>query len=295
MAVHSLSLIPTWVNSLDPTLYTKLTSMETYCYSGLVDGVVRPNDNFDAWKPLFTNLVSALNSWKNSNRQSLLNDIIPLMYSYNMLNFLYGTGNGLNTANSNTGIFTLNGLRTTIPARADSYYNDITTNAWNKNDGSYSAGGSVLTSAAGGITGATYAGGTLTVYHSTTSASVYTISGTPTATQVTIVGTFPSLGTGKSFSLGPAAGATSTSTKLTADVTSVNAAAAAESSTFSTNKTAVQAVISSHVNKSLFEDIPISGSNPGKSGLATQIFNTMGYKTIYQQLNVGSLVLPPGV
>lgn len=67
-------------------------------------------------------------------------------------------------------------------------------------DGAVSAGGNTLTSAAGGIVGADYAGGTVTI-HNGASKGTYTISGTPTGTVVTITGTFPSLQSGASFTL----------------------------------------------------------------------------------------------
>jgi len=68
------------------------------------------------------------------------------------------------------------------------------------NDGSCSLGGSTFTSANGGITGANYTGGTLTI-HEGDNAGAYTISGTPSATEVTITGTFPAADTGMSFTL----------------------------------------------------------------------------------------------
>lgn len=67
-------------------------------------------------------------------------------------------------------------------------------------DGSMAASGTTLTSAAGGITGATYTGGTVTV-HEGANAGVYNISGTPSATVVTISGSFPTLQSGASFTL----------------------------------------------------------------------------------------------
>lgn len=67
-------------------------------------------------------------------------------------------------------------------------------------DGSMTAAGSTLTSAAGGITGADYTGGTVTV-HEGTNAGVYPISGTPTATVVTITGTFAASESNSSFTL----------------------------------------------------------------------------------------------
>jgi len=67
-------------------------------------------------------------------------------------------------------------------------------------DGAMSSGGTVLTSADGGIDTSDYDGGTLTI-HEGTSAGVYTIAST-TATTVTITGsTFPATTSGSSFTL----------------------------------------------------------------------------------------------
>lgn len=68
-------------------------------------------------------------------------------------------------------------------------------------DGSVTNGGNTLTTAEGGITGANYAGGTLTVHDGTPDGTTYTISGTPSATVITITGTFPATDTNLSFSL----------------------------------------------------------------------------------------------
>lgn len=72
-------------------------------------------------------------------------------------------------------------------------------------DGSCSLGGSVLTSSAGGIltSGNPYAGGTLKI-HTGSNKGTYTISGNPTATQVTITGTFPATGSNEDFTIYPA-------------------------------------------------------------------------------------------
>jgi hypothetical protein len=67
-------------------------------------------------------------------------------------------------------------------------------------DGSFGSGGSVLTSAEGSIVGADFIGGTLIV-HEGAAAGTYAISGTPTATEVTITTTFPAAGADISFSL----------------------------------------------------------------------------------------------
>lgn len=217
MAVHAQSVIPTWLQTWDSVLYTKITDQENWCYTGPTDTPVRTNDTFTNWSPLFTNLVTALNNWKNSNRQSAISDFIPIAYSYNVLNFLYGTGSSANTSASADTIFSMNGFPVAAKARATNYYSDL-------------AGSGPYTSA-----------------------------------------------------------------KISADITTINAAVAAETSSFSSVKSTMQGVVQAHMSKSLFEDVAMTGTFPGKAGMATQIFNTMGYKKIYQQLNVGSLTLPPGV
>ena len=68
-------------------------------------------------------------------------------------------------------------------------------------DGVISLNGSILTSAAGTIAGANYTGGTLTLFEGGASKAIYNISGTPSATSITVTGTFPAAGTGLSFVL----------------------------------------------------------------------------------------------
>lgn len=70
-------------------------------------------------------------------------------------------------------------------------------------DGSMTSGGSTLTSAAAGITGANYTGGVLVVHEGTNKGS-YTISGTPTSNTVTIAGTFSASESSSSFTIKPA-------------------------------------------------------------------------------------------
>lgn len=104
---------------------------------------------------------------------------------------------------------------TSIKARFfdQAYSKDIDTTGTNRNfgivvdvgthsgvDGSTTAAGSVMTTAEAGITGADYAGGTLTI-HEGTNKGTYTISGTPAAGSVTITGTFAATVSNQSFTL----------------------------------------------------------------------------------------------
>ena len=71
-------------------------------------------------------------------------------------------------------------------------------------------GGSTLTTAAAGIVGADYVGGTIEVHNTGTAKGVYTISGTPAAGTVTISGTFTGTISNLSFTIRPAVASTAT-------------------------------------------------------------------------------------
>lgn len=75
---------------------------------------------------------------------------------------------------------------------------------YSQTDGSGSLGGSTITTTVGGIETTDYAGGTIVV-HSGANKGTYTISGTPTATVVTIVETLPATDAAMSFTIYPAA------------------------------------------------------------------------------------------
>jgi len=76
-------------------------------------------------------------------------------------------------------------------------------------DGSMGASGTTLTSALGGITGSDFTGGTVVV-HEGTNKGTYTISGTPSATVVTITTTFAAAESNSSFTIKPATASTAT-------------------------------------------------------------------------------------
>ena len=128
--------------------------------------------------------------------------------------FPIATGTDLKIAESDVNI-TANAPYTQIKVRYfdQAYSRDVDLPGTNRNfgividvgthsgvDGSFSNGGSVLTTAEGGIIGADYTGGILTI-HEGAGKGTYAISGTPTGTAVTIAGTFPAAGTNVSFTL----------------------------------------------------------------------------------------------
>jgi hypothetical protein len=76
-------------------------------------------------------------------------------------------------------------------------------------DGSV-AGGTTITSATGGIVGADFIGGTVEIHDSGTAKGVYTISGTPTATVITVNETITGTLSNLSFTIKPAVASTAT-------------------------------------------------------------------------------------
>jgi hypothetical protein len=71
-------------------------------------------------------------------------------------------------------------------------------------DGAGTSGTTAFSSAAGGITGSNFTGGTL-IIHNGSAKGTYTISGTPTATNVTLTSNLLGTASGASFTLKPAA------------------------------------------------------------------------------------------
>jgi hypothetical protein len=210
MPVHAQSVIPTWVNNFDSAFYTSLTNQENSCYTR------GGNDTFANWSVLWTSIATALNNWKNVNRQSAISDFITSYYSYYLLSVIYGSDSSLRTSTNSSAIFTIGTFIANTKARADNYYNDIVVPA-------------------------------------------------------------------------------KTSAKIAAELTVINGAQALEASPMNSLKASFQAVTMAQVNKGLFQDITLVAPSPTKAQMATEVFITRDYKRIYQNLNVGTLTLPPGV
>jgi hypothetical protein len=83
-------------------------------------------------------------------------------------------------------------------------------------------------------------------------------------------------------------------TNLPKDVTAVSGAYSVDSAKFTPIEANIKGIIVPVMNELLFQDLP-QGTSLSKAGMANYIFNTLHYKSIYQNLNVGGLTLPPGV
>ena len=120
MAVHAESVIPAWVNQWEPSFYTKLTDMENLSYTGT------GNNTLARWKPLFTNLVASMTSWKNANRQAIIQDTLTSAYGNVLMARIYGFDSQLGTTIHADNLFSMNSFISTTLGRVDTWYNDMT-------------------------------------------------------------------------------------------------------------------------------------------------------------------------
>lgn len=87
---------------------------------------------------------------------------------------------------------------------------------------------------------------------------------------------------------------TPTSPVFDSDLAMIDGAILAETNSMASISNTCRGIVSSQINKSLFQDVAITGTT-SKSMMATKVFTTYHYKEVYTGLNVGSLTLPPGV
>lgn len=85
-----------------------------------------------------------------------------------------------------------------------------------------------------------------------------------------------------------------TTPKFTTDADSINNALALETSYLTSVSDMAKTETSNLMSRLLFEDIPTVGTS-SKVSMADKIFNQLHYKEVYLGLNVGALVLPPGI
>lgn len=212
MPVHADSVIPTWLNNFYPDFYVSLTDKENDCYTR------NSGNDKTEWIPLFTNLSTAMNNWKNAARETKVAGLVSSIYSYVMLNLNFGTSSGSLAIMQAYYVFNMNNFVDNTLARATDYYNDLVEN--------------------------------------------------------------------------PPSSGTYTSAKITADVSQINGYATQEDNRISAANSTAASTSSVFVNTALFNDVTPIGS-ASKQDMGNYIFTTMNYKKVYQNLNVGSLALPP--
>jgi len=109
------SVIPTWINTYNPTAYASLVAQETYAYS--VDDI--------NWPPLFVELAADLNAWFGTNRSADISNLIGPVYQAYVMNQLYGTSIPSLSAYDGLVVFSVAGFLTATASRPSNYYNDL--------------------------------------------------------------------------------------------------------------------------------------------------------------------------
>ena len=119
MPVNPDSVIPTWINTYYPAFYTSITDKENYAYTNI------PSKK-TYWIPLFTNLSTAMNTWKNINRESSLSGLISSIFNYTNLYLNFSESPSLMPTLDGYVIFDMNGFITSTLSRPTTYYDDLT-------------------------------------------------------------------------------------------------------------------------------------------------------------------------
>lgn len=114
MAVHPNSVIGLWVKNYRNAFYVAITDMEEYSYN--IPG------QFTFWQSEFTNLMTAMNNWKNAARTYFNEEYIRSLHTCVVAQEVFGYTLGMNI-NQYT-IFDMNNFVQDTLGRPVNYYDD---------------------------------------------------------------------------------------------------------------------------------------------------------------------------
>lgn len=283
-----MTVIPSWINTVAPASYTKLVAMETNAVTG---GSVPTN----AWKGMFQKMGYLLTKYKNELTTSgsitgyKLSIFLQMLVGYYSLNQVYGM-DGTQLANAGIGgIFDVDGFLPAVLPRANNYYDDFSNTTV--------TGTINLTIASGVITGATGTPsltGNIWIYVNDTDASpgsgaYLEYSGSGSVINVLAGGTGYHSGTTTAVFI------KGTSTKMAADLSTIEGAIGGDMS----NLSSVQAAMTSSLALSgytlTFNDVASIGSPLLKADYTDYIFNDLGWKEAFTMFNLSPYELPDGI
>lgn len=116
MAVHPSSVIGVWLENYRESFYVALTDMEEYSYN-------LPGE-FAFWQGQYTNLMSAINAWKNATRTYHNSNYVRNLHTCVVAQEVFGYSVGVNI-NQYT-IFDMDNFVQDTLGRPVSYYSDYT-------------------------------------------------------------------------------------------------------------------------------------------------------------------------
>lgn len=119
------TLIGDKLKRFDVELWEKLHRMEQACYnSNPVDWTGASLDPVAIYEPKFKQLNSAISSWMNRNRNTVIRDYIMSLYSYIVMNAIYGMPTPRINEATAKDIFDINGWIEFIKNQQDDFFAD---------------------------------------------------------------------------------------------------------------------------------------------------------------------------
>lgn len=280
MTVHASSVISTTINTFDAALYVAITNMENNQYT------VGTNGQLTEYQPLFQKMSDDIVAWMGIDRSGKIRDLIQGLYSYKVFADLYATDSSLLATSDADTLMGMDGFRTRIKTDAVTYYDDYPTLTFSGNDITRSSGSWIDDGFADAmsitVTGSVSNNTTLTVSTSGVTALVLTVdeslTGETDSANVVITGT----------------GTVRMSTaNMSIDTLLIN------NSFTSQEDPATDALIIGYLSPiagqvfdMLFVDVtPLT--TLVKDDLNTYIFDTLHYRTVFDNMNTGSYSAPP--
>lgn len=117
LGFHATNLDPL-IFIYDPAFYNALYAMETYCYA--------QTNGVSTYGSGFTTLSTAIVNYIQKDRTSFMRNFINSLFSYCVMNTMYGSDGSLLGSSAYNQIWGMNGYNQIIKAAADTYYADST-------------------------------------------------------------------------------------------------------------------------------------------------------------------------
>jgi len=279
MPVHASSVISTTINTFDTALYVALTNIENNQYT------VGTNGQLTEYQPLFQKMSDDIVTWMGVDRSGKIRDLIQGLYSYKVFVDLYATDSSLLATSDADTLMGMDGFRTRIKSDAVTYYDDYPTLTFSGNDITRSSGSWIddgfVEETSITVAGSTSNNGALTTSTGGVTALILTVDETVTgetdSANVVVTGT----------------GARMSTANMSTDTLLIN-------NSFTSQEDPATDVliagylpsISGQVFDMLFVDVtPLNTLS--KDDLNTYIFDTLHYRTVFDNMNTGSYSAPP--
>ncbi len=292
MPVNPSSVIPTWINSYYPSFYVSITDKENFAYTNI------PADK-TYWIALFTNLSIAMGSWKNINRQTSVSGLISSIFNYTNLYLNFAESPSLMPTLDGYVIFDMNSFITSTLSRPTNYYNDLAetpplsgiyTSAKMTADinavGNISVENGKIVAAQNSIEGITLPFVNKAIFED--------VIPTGPLAAVEITSTGSGYVDGEYFNVplttvsGTGSGAQASKLVVSNGEVLLCLTQTVRGALY-TKGTVVTALLPEGTG---FQATVVASIGSGKQGIGEYIFNTLNYKKVYQNLNVGGLTPP---